>query len=175
MDLAKHCELCDNQKVNLKEGTTCGLDGRKPFFNKTCLKIELNEKFERKLKEINIKYEKLRSEKAVTYTYFVVFLIIGSLVILAGFLLGKYILENGVIATAPLIIMGVGLAPLGLAFGTLNNYRQELEIATKKKNQIDHILELYRIDYKIDIKFGEKYHGNQDVYVNLKVNKRSFN
>ena len=43
MDLARHCDLCDNQKTSLKLGTTCELTDQKPEFNKTCSKIKLNE------------------------------------------------------------------------------------------------------------------------------------
>ena len=65
MNPTRHCELCDKQKTDLKVGTTCGLTDRKPEFNKTCAKIELNEKFENKLKKVNIEYEnfKRRNEK----------------------------------------------------------------------------------------------------------------
>lgn len=171
MNLTKHCELCDLQKYNIKTGTTCSLTDKKPSFNKTCIKIELNDKFENKLKEINVKYEKIKSEKLLTYIYFVVFLIIGLTVIIGGYLLGKFILDKGVISTVPLIIMGVGIAPLGLAFGTLNNHLQEFKLAQKKKIDLDELLQLYKIDYQIDIKFGEKYHGNQDVFVQLKTKK----
>lgn len=51
MDLARHCILCDNQLVTIKDGTTCSLTNKKPDFNKTCIKIELNEKFEQRVKK----------------------------------------------------------------------------------------------------------------------------
>ncbi|WP_412560829.1 hypothetical protein [Winogradskyella sp. MIT101101] len=169
MNLARHCELCDHQKVNLKHGTTCGLTDRKPEFNKTCAKITLNEKFENKLKTVNIEYEKIKRTKILTYTYFAVFIAIGIAVIVGGYLLGKYALDSGVISTVPIIIMAVGLAPLGMAFGTLNKYRQGIESAKSKKDKIDEVLNLYRIDYNIDIKFGKEYHGTQEVYADLNV------
>jgi len=167
MNLTRHCELCDNQKTDLKIGTTCGLTDRKPEFNKTCAKIELNEKFENKLKTVNIEYENYKRKKALTYTYFAVFLVIGIAVIVGGYLLGKYALDSGVISTVPLIIMGVGLAPLGMAFGTLNRHRQDIEVAKSKKDKIDEVLNEYRIEYDIDIQFGKKIHGTQEVYAEL--------
>lgn len=169
MNLARHCELCDHQKVNLKDGTTCGLTDRKPEFNKTCAKIKLNEKFENKLKIVNIKYEKVKRTKILTYTYFVVFIIIGITVIVGGYLLGKYALDSGVISTVPIIIMAVGLTPLGMAFGTLNKFQQGIESAKSKKDRIDEVLNLYRIDYKIDVKFAKEYHGIQEVYAVLSI------
>ena len=73
MELARHCELCDHQKITLKEGTTCGLTDRKSEFNSTCIEIELNEKFEDKLKDVNIRFQKINGEKTLTYLYFIVF------------------------------------------------------------------------------------------------------
>lgn len=169
MELVRHCELCDHQKKSLKEETTCGLTNRKPEFNKTCIKIELNEKFENILKSFNISYEKFKRAKFLTYAYFVVFFIIGISVIIGGYLLGKYAFDNRVFSAAPLIIMGVGLGPLGMAFGTLNKHRLDLNAAKVKKDRVDQVLKLYRIEYEIDIKFGKEYHGNQDVYVDLKT------
>lgn len=169
MNLARHCDLCDHQKRDLKIGTTCGLTHRKPEFNSTCTKIELNEKFENKLKIVNIEYHNIKQKKVPTYTYFIVFLAIGIIVIVGGYLLGKYALGNRVISTVPLIIMGVGLAPLGMAFGTLNKYRQEIDVAKDKKDNIDEVLNKYRIEYEIDIRFGKEIHGNQEVYADLKT------
>ncbi len=169
MNLARHCNLCDHQKVNLKDGTTCGLTNRKPEFNKTCSKIALNEKFQNQLKTVNIEYQKVKRTKTVTYIYFGVFLIIGLAVIIGGYLLGKYAFDSGVVSTVPLIIMGVGLVPLGMAFGTLNKFHQEVSNTKRKKDTIDEVLNMYRINYEIDIKFGKKYHGTQKVYTDLNV------
>ena len=169
MDLARHCELCDNQKTSLKFGTTCGLTDRKPEFNKTCAKIKLTDKFENKLKSINIEYENFKRKKLLTYTYLVVFLIIGIAVILGGYLLGKYALGNRVISTVPIIIMGIGLGPLGMAFGTLNKYRQDIGVAKNKKDKIEEVLNEYRIEYDINIMFEKEIHGTQEVYADLKT------
>ncbi len=169
MNLARHCELCDNQEVNLIDGTTCSLTNRKPEFNKTCAKIELNEKFENKLKSVNIEYANIKRKKILTYIYFGVFVTIGIAVIAGGYLLGKYALDSGVISTVPLIIMGVSIGPLGMAFGTLNKYRQEIEVAKSKKDKIDEVLNEYRIEYDIDITFGKEIHGTQEVYAELKT------
>jgi len=166
---SRQCNLCDNQKVSLKEGTICTLTDRKPEFNKTCTKIELNDKFENKLKEVNIRYQKVKRSKAVTYIYFIVFLAIALAVMIGGFLFGKYVFESGVISAIPIIIMSIGLAPLGMAFGALNNHHNELKIATNQKNMLDEVLDLYRIEYDIDIKFGKEYHGTQDVSANLQI------
>jgi len=169
MDLTRHCSLCDNQKRSLKIGTTCALNDRKPEFNKTCPKIELNEKFENMLKLVNIEYENFKRKKILTYTYFGFFLIIGTSVIVGGYLFGKYVFDHGVISTFPIIIITIGLSLLGMAFGTLNKHRQDINIAKSKKDRIDEVLNEYRIEYNIDILFGKEIHGTQDVSVNLKT------
>jgi hypothetical protein len=169
MDLTRHCELCDNQKTDLKIGTTCGLTDRKPDFNKTCPKLKLTDKFENKLKSVNIEYQNIKRKKSLTYLFFVVFITIGISVIVGGYLLGKYALDSGVISTVPLIIMGVGLGPLGMAFGTLNKFRQDIEIAKMRKDKIDEVLREYRIKYDIEIIFGKEIHGIQEAYAELKI------
>ena len=98
-----------------------------------------------------------------------VFLIIGLVVIIGGYLLGKYALDNGVLSTVPIIIMGIGLIPLGLAFGTLNKFRQEIEVAKSKKDRVDEVLSEYRIEYDINIMFGKEIHGTQEVFADLKT------
>lgn len=169
MDIARHCDLCDNQKTSLKVGTTCALTDRKPEFDKTCPKIALSEKFENKLKTLNIEYDKIKRTKTLTYIYFGVFIMIGLAVIIGGYLLGKYALDSGVISTVPLIIIAVGLAPLGMAFGTLKSFRQKQEVAKSKKNMVDEVLKEYRITYSIDIKYGKEFHGTQEVLAELNV------
>ena len=169
MNHARHCELCDHQKTSLQQGTTCGLTDQKPDFNNTCMHIALNDKFEYKLKQVNIVCEDVKRRKPLTMVYFVVFLLIGLAVIGGGYWLGKYALDGGVISTVPIIIMGVGIAPLGMGFGALNKYRQDMEAARDKKAKVDEVLAAYRIEYDIDIQFGQKIHGDQEVYADLKT------
>ncbi|GAA4277986.1 hypothetical protein [Aquimarina mytili] len=169
MNLARHCELCDNQTVSLKDGTTCILTNKKPEFNKTCSKIDLREKFEQKLKEVNIHYEQVKKTKIASYVNFGIFLFIGLFVMFGGYYLGKYALDGGVISTVPFIIMGVGFLILPMAFGPLNRYRQDINAAKNKKDKVDEVLNLYNIDYTIDLKFGKEIHGTQEVYADLKV------
>ncbi|RZS91898.1 hypothetical protein [Aquimarina brevivitae] len=169
--LASHCELCDHQQFDLKIGTTCALTDRKPEFNKTCSKIELNDKFETQLKDINITYDQLKRKKALTIAYFVVMVFVGIAIITSAFLLGKYALGNRVVSAVPIIIMGVSLGPFVMGFGTLNSYLQELRVAKSKKERIDKILDLYNIKYDLDIQFGKSYHGTQEAAVHLNIKK----
>lgn len=171
MDLAAHCELCDHQLTTLKFGTTCGLTERKPEFNITCMKIELHDKFEKKLKLVNIEYENLKRRKLLTYIFFTFFLCVGIGVIIGGFLFGKYIWDHGVISAGPIIIMGVGLGPLGMAFGALNKHLQEIRVAKHRKDRVDEVLKVYRIQYDINIEFGKKIHFQQEVFTDLKIRR----
>jgi hypothetical protein len=176
MHQARHCELCDHQTVTLKDGTICGLTDRKPDFHRTCLNIALNEKFEEKLKLSNVQYQKVLSSKTWTYAYFLVFLIL-SLIVMGGALYFAYYLFNltdrvGVISVAPVVILAIGIGLLSKAFGARNNYQQDLAAALHNKEKIDHALELYNIDYSIDIQFGRKYHGTEEVYVDVKFRGR---
>jgi hypothetical protein len=167
MNLSKHCALCDNQKLDLITGTTCGLTDRKPAFHKTCSKIELNEKFENTLKNINVEYQKIKRKKILIYIYFLFFLIVGIAVMIFGYLLGKYALKKSVFSTIPIIIMMVGLTLIGMAIGSLNKHLNDLKIAKDKKDKLDLILNQYQITYDIEIKFGKEVHGTQEVYVEL--------
>lgn len=169
MDLARHCSLCEHQKVNLKNGTTCKITDKKPEFNSTCSKINLKAKFEEKIKQVNIAHEKIKRTKTLTYIYCSIFLIVGLSTIYGGYYLGKYVLEMGVISTVPLIIMGIGCAVLPIAIGPFNNYRNKLKITSINKQKLDEVLALYHINYAINIIFGKEIHGNQEVTVDLKV------
>jgi len=171
MDLARHCILCDNQLVNIKDGTTCSLTNKKPDFNKTCIKIELNEKFEQRIKKINIELENIRRTKTDTYGHVVIFTIVSFAVIFGGYYIGKYAFDSGVVSTVPLIIMAIGLGILVFAFGPLNKFRNEFAIAKSNKEKLDEVLKLYKIDYEIDLAFGEKIHGTREVKADLKIKK----
>lgn len=169
MNLARHCELCDYQEINFKNGTTCRLTNQKPTFHKTCSKIKLSNKFEDKIRNVNVEYKRIKRTEILTYVYFAVFLIIGIAVIAGGYFFGKYVYDKGVISTVPVIIMGIGLTPLWMAFGTLNRYRQDVQAAKTKKRNVDEVLSAYNIDYSIDITFGKEIHGTQEVRIDLDI------
>jgi len=171
MDLARHCLLCDNQIFSIKEGTTCKLTNESPDFNTTCATIELNEKFEERIKRINIAYQNVLFTKTDTFGHVTIFSIIRLAVLFSGYYLGEYAWDNGVISTVPLMIIAIGLGVLVFAFGPLNKYRNELSIAKSNKDKLDEVLRLYNIDYTIDLKYGDKIHGIIEVQADLKVNK----
>ncbi|GAB4156951.1 MAG: hypothetical protein Tsb0033_08210 [Winogradskyella sp.] len=172
MELTKHCQLCDHQKVDFKTGSICGLTNRKPEFLNKCVNAKLESKLQSKIETTNIEYQRVLQSKWLVYTNFIVFLLISIAVILAGYFLAQYLLKFRVIGAAPFIISLVGLLfVLPLATGPLNTYRNDLKLAKARKDDIDSALNFYGIKYDIDISFGKKYHGTQDVYVDLKVKK----
>jgi len=169
MERSQHCELCDSQEISLVEGSTCKLTDFKPEFIKSCSNIELNEKFIKKLKLTNVELHDHNRKITITYIYIVLMLVVGVLVISGGYIIGKYGLDSDVISTVPIIIMGAGVAPLALAFGTLNKYRQSLIVLRDRKSRIDKVLDVYNIKYDIKTRFGKSYHGTQEVDADLKI------
>lgn len=91
--------------------------------------------------------------------------------IFGGYYIGKYAFDNGVISTVPLIIIAIGLGILVFAAGPLNKYRNELAIAKNNKEKLDEVLNLYKIDYEIDLEYGEEIHGTREVRADLKIKK----
>ncbi len=169
---ARHCELCDHQQVTLKDGSICGLTERKPEFNRTCLKITLNEKFQGKLLDANVHYKQIFGRKSWVSAYFMVFMIIGIAVILGAAWFTYYLYNltetTGVISVIPFIIGGVGFAVMAMANGTRNKFRKDLDEAKHKKEKIDSVLELYNINYDMNIELGQVYHGKQEMNVDVR-------
>ena len=174
MELTRHCDLCEHKKSDFKLGLVCGLTTRKPAFNKTCSQILLRDLFEEKLKQINLEYDQLNRKRLLTYSYTVVYIFIGLVVMFVAYYFGTYIynVSNRTsirLYTYPLIIFAVSLAPMAMAISTLINYLQHIKVVKSKKEDLDSVLELYNIKYAIDIDYQTEFHGTQEVYIDLKV------
>lgn len=167
MEIAKHCQICENQLYNIEFGSKCKLTNKKPDFREKCPDIIFEKKYEERIKEVNTEYELVQKTKLISYANFVFFLIVSILVILAGYLIGKYALDKGVISTVPLIIIGVGIMILPLASGPLNKYRQDISIARNKKDKLDKLLSMYNIQYTIEVIVYKDLHGNQEIETKL--------
>lgn len=162
MDLARHCELCDNRAFDVQTGTVCSLTNRKPQFDNKCPDIKFGENHITQIKEVNINYFKVASTKNLTIANFIIFFTIATIAILAGYLLGAYIYEGGFISTVPLIIMGTGVLILPFATGPLIKYRQAIKVEGSKKSRLDKLLASYNIEYDAEILVNEDVHGNKD-------------
>lgn len=171
MNNSKHCVLCDNKIVDYKTGVICSLTNKKPDFQEKCNTIKLDNIFKSKITEKNIEYEAVLKTRVDAYGMFIFYLIIAILIFVGSYLLGKYIFDAGYISTVPLIIMGVGIIPLGVAFGTFNNYRSLLSIATKRKQELDKITKLYGYAYNITIEHFKDSLGNKSYETDLKIRK----
>ncbi|WP_412560242.1 hypothetical protein [Winogradskyella sp. MIT101101] len=172
MDIRKHCQLCDHQLVDFKTGTICGITNRKPEFVNKCVNAKFDEKLESKIKMANVEYQSVLRTKCLVYANFIIFLVVALAVILGGYFLAQYLLKFAAIGAAPIIISLIGLLfVLPLAIGPLNTYLNDLKLAKVNKEAVDRVVDLYGIKYDIDIRFGKKYHGTQEVDVDLRINK----
>ncbi len=171
MNLYEHCNLCDNLKTDLQNGITCGLTDQKPVFDKTCSKIKLNEKFKEQLGMIHIEIRKLKKKKRLIYTSSFLYMILGCILIIRerNFLIEFTFTYSDYISTLrSLLIIFVGFGLCGLAYSKLSQYRKKTKIVKAEKDRIDAVLDKYQIEYSCHVDFKEKYHGNQEVVVELK-------
>ncbi len=163
--------LCDNKIADFKTGAICSLTNKKPDFQGKCNVIKLDNTFKSKITEKNIEYEAVLKTRVDAYGMFTFYLIVAILIFVGSYLLGKYIFDAGYISTIPLIVTGVGIVPLGVAFGTLNSYRSSLKIATKRKQELDNIIKLYGYAYDITIKHFKDSLENKSYETDLNIRK----
>ncbi|QIE60013.1 hypothetical protein G5B37_10690 [Rasiella rasia] len=172
-----HCNLCDHQKTNLKKGSICGLTDLKPTFQKNCPKIQLTQKFEEKVKEANVAYQYALKDKWWTYTYTVVFILASVLVFYLLIKFHERLSEmfeassttrgQGFLVVVYIFIATAGVMLFAMAIRAFNSFRQKVNTAARKKEKIDDVLSLYNIKYTVEVSFGKKYHGTQEVSVDF--------
>ena len=170
MNFKEHCNLCDNLKANFKDGIICGLTGQKPAFNKTCSKIRFTEEFEKKIGLTHIKIESLKKKKKVSYTLFFLYLTLGFILILSQrnlFIDFTLTYSHYVNITGSLLLIILGFGLCGLAYSVLYQHIKNTKTAKAEKTRIDTILDKYQIKYHCKVTFGEKYHGTQEIAVEL--------
>ena len=164
-----HCILCDHRKVDFMTGSLCGLTEKKPDFSQKCNVIKLDEAFKDQIVDVNIDYEAVQKTRVDVFGHCIFYVLIALGFFIAGFLIGKYALDSGVISTVPLIIMGIGIVPLGMAVGPVNYYLTSLKIAKNKKRTLDTLAKMYGYSYTIDIEHLKDSLGN------LSYNIKAFN
>lgn len=96
MNVKRHCDLCENQILSLKEGTICSLTQKKPSFNKTCFKINFDKKVKKELENVyvDLAIEKKRIRKITSNLIFNS--IFGLILIIGGYLFFTSIINKGV-------------------------------------------------------------------------------
>ena len=173
MNNTQHCKLCNHKIIDFKTGTLCGLTNKKPDFQHKCGVIKLEDTFKNQIENVNIEYEAVLKTKTDTIGHLILYAIIAIALVLGGFLLGKFILEKGVISTIPLLIMAVGLAALAFAFAPLNKYNTNLKIAKNKKVTLDTLCKMYGYNYDIDITHLKDSLENKFYETDLKIRRTS--
>ncbi|WP_298904109.1 hypothetical protein [uncultured Psychroserpens sp.] len=154
-------------------GTLCGLTGKKPDFQDKCGVIKLESEFKEQIEKVNIEYESVLKTKTDTIGHIIMYSVIALALFIGGFLIGKYVFDRGVISTVPLIIMGIGLGPLAIAFAPLNKYLTDLKIAKKKKDTLDTLCGKYGYHYDINIVHHTDSLGNKSYDTKLNIRKTS--
>lgn len=136
-------------------------------------KIQLDENFEKELGLIHIKIERLKKKKISTYVYFIVCIVIALPIIISqrdllvgfDFTYSRYL---KLVRSLLIVFLGFGFSSVG--FNKFKKYRKKVKNIKEEKQKVDKVLNQYQIKYSYNIQFGKKYHGIQDVIVELKSN-----
>ena len=99
MENLNHCVLCKNQLFDIKIGTKCNITKEIPSFWDKCTNIKFGTKYKERIQNINIEYERIKSRKILAVTNSVLYFTIGLCIMLAGYFLGTYAFDTGVIST----------------------------------------------------------------------------
>lgn len=149
---AKHCNLCEHPKRNLKNGLTCGLTDRKPDFKVFCSDIKFSDSFKEYLPELSNQIEDVKKRRISVYLKFVLLGILGLAIIFGSYPLLErtFEMEFGYSAwirfqnTLLFYIAGASLISMG--FWSLNKYRRELKKLESEKRELNNVLKNYNID-----------------------------
>jgi len=168
-----HCELCEYQDISFKKGNICGLIGDKPSFTDTCHKIEFGEKRGRKIVDTNAEFQKVLKNKWWVYSYFILFNIFAIALFYLDYFFLDYLKYFSVMTyVVPIIIAAIAITLLGMGWGALNNYRNNLSIAEANKSKVDSILLAYNIDYELKLDFIKTFHEGLKVKSDLRFKIR---
>lgn len=175
--LTDHCFLCDRRIFIMEKGTICSINRKPPNFKDKCSKISFDSNYKKVIEQVNINYFKSAKEKIWVYSYFVIFLIFGLVVVYFSIFLTTFLMEklknyNGralVFFGVPIIIFSAGWVLVSKALGVLGSYLNEFKIFKKKKELIDNVLELYNIKYNIKITPIKSINGPKRFKTDLKI------
>lgn len=184
--MKRHCDLCDHQKLSLKEGSLCGLTNKKPNFNKTCVKINFNSSLLNRLEDTFIEYEDLKLTKNKVYKNLIYGSIIGIFLLMFGYFVFNFFLNNEYrisnntfdymsykstlnLITMPSIILISGYYFIKSPVLKLRNYKKELTKTEKNISEIESVLNLYNQKYKYKVNFDKEIHGIQEVEIDIEL------
>ena len=169
--MKRHCDLCDHQKLSLKEGSLCGLTNKKPSFHRTCVKIDFDKNLISLLEDLHINLEDQINMKKQLATSFIIKPILGVVVILIGYFLWQYILSVGYIAFIPAIIIAIGAYLIRNPFTQRKLFNREIDKIDNQLFEINEVLKMYHISYTTKVTFSKEIHGIQKAKANIKISK----
>ncbi|QNM85042.1 hypothetical protein H9W90_12695 [Polaribacter pectinis] len=178
MNYKPHCDLCDHQILNLKDGNLCGLTRKKPDFNRVCTKIRLNNKLKHNLEEILIEFEELKQSKSKVYLGVIFTLIFGIFVVFCGYFFWRFFLNRGYAFSRAYveyllfvlaIVLSTGFVLIKKSFNKFSYYRKSIQNIKEEKEHLESMLTLYNKKYKYKIKFGKEVHDAQEVFFDVKI------
>ncbi len=168
MSFGEHCDLCRHQQTSLQIGMTCQLTQATPNFKNTCPNIQIKNSFQEKLDLLNIEIAKIKRSRSSVYVKFYISIIVGLAFIFVGvYSINSY--SDFFESEELYLTVFTGLTACSVAYKILNKYRNELKVAKTEKRKIDLLLNKYKITYTTDIKFGKKYHGVQEVSIEMNM------
>lgn len=167
-----HCKLCNHRDFDMIKGNRCGLSGKKPEFTVKCSSILFENKMIEHIRNVEVAHAIVLRTKFDTIINLIVYGFIALAIIVAGYLIGKFAWDKGVLSTVPLIIISAGVGVLPLASGPVNRYIHSIKIVKKDKAKLESVLKLYSIKYFFDVKIKD-VHGMKNVQGELTYkNKR---
>jgi hypothetical protein len=171
MKMKRHCDLCDHQKLSLKEGSLCGLTNKKPSFNRTCVRVCFDKNLVCLLEDLHINFEDQINLKKKSSTSFIIKPILGIVVIMIGYFLWQYILSVGYIAFIPAVIIAMGAYLIRNPFTQRKLFNTQITKIENQLFQINEVLKMYHITYTTKVTFSKEVHGVQKAKANIKISK----
>jgi len=162
MNQSKHCDLCEFQKRNLKNGLTCGLTDKKPDFKVFCSDIKFSDSFKEYVPELLNQITELKKRKTSVYLNFGLFAVIGLLIIVGSYPnLTEYLKKafepefnysDWKYLSLFLLLDFVGILLIKMGFWSFKKYRNELNKLESEKREINIVLKNYGIEIETLIK-----------------------
>ena len=149
---AKHCDLCEFPKRNLKTGLHCGLTDKKPDFKVSCSKIKFSNEFKNYLLELQNQIEKLKKRKTSVYVKFLLISTIGLIVIFKSHSLLVIVFKMELSYSSwryfedTYLIYLVGAAILSIALRLMLQYRKASKDLKSEKTEINTVLNKYNLN-----------------------------
>lgn len=171
MERIRHCELCQNEKVDFKQGVICKVSNKKPSFEIKCSDIDLSEKFKTTFTKVLVKAKSLEKKRISVYLNFLMYFGLGIAVFSVGLYIGVVVLDGGIISTVPNVFSGISLFLIGSSIKNLVSYLSAYSESIKKKESIEAVLVLYELWYIFDIEFSYTAHGLEEVATDLEIVK----